>query len=71
MARASGGLGPLQAEALTGTLTWSFKEVAGGTEVTQNYTVSGRARTSLETLAPAVDRMLAEQLESLRKRLSR
>jgi hypothetical protein len=70
LVRATGGLGPLQGEALIGTLTWSFKAVPGGTEITQNYSVSGRSRTSLETLAPMVDRMLAEQLEGLRKRLA-
>ena len=71
LVRATGGLGPLQGEALAGTLTWSFKAVPGGTEITQNYAVSGRSRTSLETLATLVDRVLAEQLEGLRKRLAR
>jgi hypothetical protein len=69
--RASGGLGPLQAEAVAGTLSWSLKAVPGGTEITQNYAVSGRSRTGLETLAPLVDRVLAGQLEGLRKRLAR
>ena len=69
--RALGGLGPLQAEAVAATLTWSLKPVAGGTEVTQNYVVSGRARAGLETLAPLVDRVLLEQLTGLQKRLAR
>src|SRR5690606_24940351 len=35
--RATGGLGPLQMEAVSGVLAWSFKRVEGGTEITQNY----------------------------------
>jgi uncharacterized protein YndB with AHSA1/START domain len=67
--RAQGGLGPLQGEAVSGTLTWSFKPVAGGTEVTQTYLVSGHIRGGTATMAPAVDAMLAEQLSRLEKRL--
>lgn len=69
--RAQGGLGPLQAEAVAATLTWSLKAVEGGTEVTQTYLVSGHVRSGMEALAPLVDRVLAEQLSGLQKRLAR
>jgi hypothetical protein len=70
MLRATGGLGPLQGEAVTGTLTWSLKAVAGGTEITQTYIVSGHLRSGMVEMAPAVDGMLAEQLSGLQKRLA-
>ncbi|WP_106638759.1 SRPBCC family protein [Allosphingosinicella vermicomposti] len=71
MLRVDTALGPLQAEAVTGRLTWSFKPVAGGTEITQNYVVSGQVRNSAAALAPAVDKVLAEQFDRLKARLSR
>lgn len=70
MLRAKGGLGPLQGEAVTGTLTWSLKAVEGGTEITQSYIVSGHLRGGMVEMAPAVDQMLAEQLSGLQKRLA-
>ena len=62
MLRLQGGLGPLQAEAASGTLSWALKPVAGGTEVTQTYVVGGYVRSGADKLAPAVDKVLAEQL---------
>jgi uncharacterized protein YndB with AHSA1/START domain len=69
--RLQGGLGPLQAEAAMGTLTWSLKAVPDGTEVTQTYVVGGYVRGGAEKLAPIVDRVLAEQLDGLKRRLAR
>ena len=66
--RIDGALGPLQAEAATGTLTWTLKEVPGGTEVTQTYVVGGYIRGGAQKLAPMVDKVMAEQLEGLRNR---
>lgn len=68
--RAAGGLGPLQAGAVAGTLTWSLKAVEGGTEVTQTYVVAGHMEDGLDALAPIVDMVLAEQLSGLQKRLA-
>ena len=68
--RLSGGLGPLQKEAVTGTLSWSFKELGSGTEVTQNYIVFGYARGGLQNLAVPVDKVLSGQFERLVARLS-
>jgi hypothetical protein len=69
--RLQGGLGPLQAEAAIGTLTWTLKAVPGGTEVTQTYVVGGYVRGGADRLAPLVDKVLAEQLAGLQRRLSR
>jgi len=64
--RLTGALGPLQAEAVTGTFTWDLKPVDGGTEVTQSYVVGGYVRTGASALAPAVDQVLGEQLTRLK-----
>jgi uncharacterized protein YndB with AHSA1/START domain len=69
--RLQGGLGPLQAEGATGTLTWTLKAVPGGTEVTQTYVVGGYIRGGADKLAPLVDQVLAEQLAGLQRRLAR
>jgi uncharacterized protein YndB with AHSA1/START domain len=67
--RLQGGLGPLQAEAAIGTLTWALKAVPGGTEVTQSYVVGGYVRGGAEKLAPLVDQVLAEQMARYRSHL--
>lgn len=69
MLRLQGGLGPLQAEAAAGTLTWTLKKVGGGTEITQTYVVGGYMRMGAEKLAPLVDKVLAEQLGRLQAKL--
>jgi hypothetical protein len=69
--RVSGAIGPLQAEAATGTLTWTLKPVAGGTEIGQDYKVGGYFPAGADKLAPIVDQVLGEQLERLRARLAR
>ncbi len=68
--RMQGGLGPLQAEAATGTLTWTLKPLAGGTEITQSYVVGGYIRGGAEKLAPIVDKVLAEQMAGFQRRFS-
>lgn len=69
--RLHGGLGPLQAQGVAGTFTWALKAVPGGTEVTQTYIIGGNLRGGGEALAPAVDKMLAEQLGRLKAHLAR
>lgn len=62
MLRLSGALGPLQGEALTGTLTFTIKAGPGGTSILDfEYVVGGYSRLSLPEIAPAVDGVLAEQ----------
>jgi hypothetical protein len=67
--RLLGALGPLQAEAVTGTLSWSFKPVPGGTEITQTYLVAGSVRMGNDKIAPMVDEVLGGQFERLRRKL--
>lgn len=69
--RMSGGLGPLQSEAVTGTFAWTFKPVEGGTELTQSYIVSGLVRGGIQTYAAPVDKVLVEQFDRLIAKLPR
>ncbi|KPF92091.1 hypothetical protein IP81_08665 [Novosphingobium sp. AAP83] len=69
--RLTGGLGPLQSEAVTGTMTITFKPVDGvsgkGTRILWEYVVGGYMRYKADTISGAVDKVLAEQLLSLIK----
>lgn len=67
--RLQAALGPLQSEAVQGTLTWSLRAVDGGTEVTQTYIVGGYMRGGLEAVAPLVDQVMAEQVRRLAEHL--
>jgi len=64
--RFSGVLGPLQSTGAAGHLTWTLKEAAGHTLLTQTYDVGGYAKGGLGTLAAPVDRVLGEQLGRLK-----
>jgi len=63
--RLSGALGPLQSEALTGTLTILFTPQDGGTQISFEYVVGGYARFGMADVAPAVDGVLGQQLARL------
>lgn len=69
--RMTGGLGPLQSEAVVGTMTVTFKPVDGangkGTRILWEYVVGGYMRYKTETIAGAVDKVLNEQLVGLIK----
>lgn len=66
MLRLTGALGPLQGEGLAATMTWQLEAVDGGTQVSQRYVVGGHmAGFDAETIAPAVDGVVREQLERL------
>lgn len=67
--RLQGGLGPLQTEAVAGTLSWSFKPVSGGTQITLNYIIMGNVRGGAEKLALPVDQVLGHQFARLQKKL--
>jgi uncharacterized protein YndB with AHSA1/START domain len=64
--RLSGALGPLQSDALTGTLSWELKPAAGGTSVKLTYVVAGFMRAGRTSLPAAVDGVLGEQLGGLK-----
>ncbi|HEX4506775.1 MAG TPA: ATPase [Alphaproteobacteria bacterium] len=68
--RLSGGLGPLQAQPLTGVMNWAFKDdPAGGSTIDFKYRLSGA--TDLPATWPqAVDGVLNEQLQRLQHLLN-
>lgn len=73
MLRLSGALGPLQAEAVNGTMTMTLTpaegDAEGGTVIKFEYVVGGYMRFKTEQIAPAVDRVIGEQLGRLAARL--
>lgn len=63
--RMVGGLGPLQGEALHGTLTITLMPGTDGTRIEWDYVVGGYMRMDPEQIAPMVDKVLGEQLTRL------
>lgn len=63
--RLTGALGPLQPMGLAGALSFTLTPVAAGTHIVAEYAVSGFAPHGFESLAGAVDGVLAEQLARL------
>src|SRR5687768_2217710 len=64
--RMSGGLGPLQEYAVTGTLTWRFAAAGQGTTATMTYVAGGYFPGGLEKIAAPVDQVLSGQLQRLK-----
>jgi len=69
MLRLSGGLGPLQAAAVNGTLTFEFKPGKDGNEVVVSYLISGWFKGGLDKVAAGVDGVLGSQLQRLQQRI--
>lgn len=71
--RMVGGLGPLQSEAVNGTMTVTFKPVDGSggkaTRILWEYVVGGFMRYKSDMISGAVDKVLAGQLDGLVKLL--
>lgn len=67
--RMAGGLGPLQSEAVHGTMTITLKAQETGSRILWEYVVGGYMRYKVAQIAPAVDQVLAEQLGRLAERL--
>jgi len=63
--RLSGGLGPLQSEAVTAVLTMALRPEGTGTRITWDFVVGGYMRTKMAELAPVVDRVVGEQFTRL------
>ena len=63
--RMSGALGPLQGEALVGTLTITLKPDGDATVVQFAYKVGGYMEFPMDQIAPAVDGVIGEQLNRL------
>lgn len=67
--RAQGGLGPLQGEGAAGSLTYTLRAVADGTEIVQTYVVGGYVRQGSEKLAPLVDGVMGAAFRRLVARI--
>ncbi|WP_168454771.1 hypothetical protein [Sphingopyxis microcysteis] len=63
--RLSGAFGPLQGEALNGTLTIQIKATPTGSALRFDYVVGGYMRFKVADIAPAVDKVIGEQLIGL------
>jgi hypothetical protein len=73
--RMQGALGPLQSEAVTGVLTIELAyimvtglptdDIGNGATITWTYVVGGNARFGMEEMAPAVDAVVAQQMQRL------
>lgn len=67
MLRLSGGLGPLQGVGVAGALTISLSAREKGTELELVYGVGGYHPKGLDSWAAAVDGVLRQQIERLKK----
>lgn len=67
MLRLSAALGPLQAEAVTGTLSFKLDPgpIGDSTLLTVTYVVGGYVRHGASRFAPAVDAVINEQIKRL------
>ncbi|MGB5483659.1 hypothetical protein [Parasphingorhabdus sp.] len=65
MLRLSGALGPLQGEAVTGTLTMLLQPQGDATAVRFTYKVGGYMEFPVDQIAPAVDGVIGQQLARL------
>ncbi|WP_380872696.1 ATPase [Sphingomonas sp. DBB INV C78] len=67
--RFSGSLGPLQGDAIAGTMTWAISAEGGATKIKQTYVAGGYTGTGFQKLAPLVDQVLSEQVDRLKTHL--
>lgn len=66
--RMLGGLGPLQAMGVNGSMTFSLSDLPGGTtQLRYRYAVGGYSPDGLEGLAQAVDQVQLGQLQRLKR----
>lgn len=63
--RLDGALGPLQAMAAAGVLTFTVSPEGHGAKISMTYRVSGDPGLALDQLAPVVDQVLVDQLGRL------
>ena len=60
--RLSGALGPLQAMAANGSMTFQLSPTSSGTKLDFTYAVTGYSPQGMNSLAPIVDKVLTEQI---------
>lgn len=62
----SGGLGPLQAMAATGSMRFQISPAEGGSKLEVTYAVGGYLKAGVDSLAMPVDSVLLEQITRLK-----
>ncbi len=67
----SGGLGPLQALAATGSMTISLAAAEGGTKLAVTYAVTGYLPAGMNSLAAPVEGVVREQFTRLKNYVER
>ena len=67
----TGALGPMLYDSAPGTMIVRFKPAGSATQVTMTYKVTGFVDGNADKIAPAVDRVLGEQLTRFRDSLAR
>jgi hypothetical protein len=65
--RMVGGLGPLQASGVSGSMTWRLSPVDSGTKLELTYSVGGFISGGFDNIAPAVERVLGDQADRLKR----
>jgi uncharacterized protein YndB with AHSA1/START domain len=63
--RLKGALGPFQAFAVDGVMTWTLKDSGAGTDLTLTYLIGGYMKGGFDSISRAADRVLAEQANRL------
>ena len=66
MLRMTGGLGPLGLMGVNGNMTWEFLDAEEGTKIRFTYAVGGYYPDGLDSVAEAVDYVIAEALNLLK-----
>jgi len=66
MLRLIGGMGPFQAMAVNGVMTWTLKPNGDGTDVAITYAVGGYTPGGFTGIEPVADRVFGEQLSRLK-----
>src|SRR5215469_11032987 len=67
----SGGLGPLQSMAVSGTMSFVFTEENGETKLNVTYAVGGYLPAGLNTLAGPVDAVITQQINRFKNFVER
>lgn len=65
--RMTGGLGPLQASGVAGAMSWRLSPALGTTKLELTYSVGGYIPDGFQGIAPAVESMLGEQVDRLKR----
>jgi hypothetical protein len=65
--RLRGALGPFQALAVEGVMTWTVKANGNGSDISASYAIGGYSKDGFDNLSKAADQVLGIQIERLRK----